>query len=157
MFKVWPRKKPRLGIILSDPRATIPNYAHPGDSGLDVYPLDFFRILPGQRKLIKLGFSLNIPPGYEVQVRPRSGLAIKAGVTVVNTPGTVDQSYQGEVGVILINHGEEVFRGSPTKAIAQLVLAPVAIAIPKIIENYNLEETSRGLGAYGSTDELLEL
>jgi dUTP pyrophosphatase len=160
MLKSFFQARPHLGVSLIDSRGKIPNYAHPDDSGLDVYPLECFWILPGERKLIKLGLSLRIPSGYEIQIRPRSGLALKEGITVLNSPATIDRGYTGEVGVILINHSTKMFKGHPSQAIAQLVLAPVAIAQlvlapaaialeeKSVVENDHL----RGEGGYGSSD-----
>lgn len=105
----------------------------------------------GQRKLIKTGLFLEIPQGYEAQVRPRSGLALKNGITVLNSPGTIDADYRGEVGVILINHGEVPFHISHGDRIAQLVFAKVEQAV--LVEDFSLSETERGEGGFGSTGQ----
>ena len=104
---------------------------------------------PGQRKLIPTGLAVAIPPGFEGQVRPRSGLALKHGVTVLNTPGTIDADYRGEVSIVLVNLGEEPFVVEPLARIAQLVIAPVSRAQAALVAS--LDETSRGSGGYGST------
>ncbi len=147
-----PTAKPTLEVKLLDQRATLPRYAHPGDAGMDVFPLESFWIHPGERKLIKLGIALGIPENHEVQIRPRSGLALKYGISIVNSPATIDQGYTGEIGVILINHDAITFTGNPQTAIAQLVLAPVARA--QIWITTDLPNTDRAEAAYGSTDSL---
>jgi dUTP pyrophosphatase len=106
-------------------------------------------LAPGARALVPAGFSLEIPPGYEVQVRPRSGLALRSGVTLLNTPGTIDADYRGPVGVILVNFGSEPFTVRRGDRIAQLVLAPVARAA--FDETHEHAETARGAGGFGST------
>ena len=93
-----------------DPAAILPSYAHPGDAGMDVRSGEELVIEPGDRSLVRTGLVMMLPPGYEAQVRPRSGLALKNGVTVLNTPGTIDEGYRGEVGVILANFGAEPFK-----------------------------------------------
>src|SRR5436853_4062686 len=103
--------------------AVVPAYAHPGDAGLDLYSAVSASIDPGERKLIGTGISIELPPNTEGTVRPRSGLALKHGVTVLNSPGTIDRGYRGEVGVILINHGRSRFDVRPGMKIAQLVIA----------------------------------
>lgn len=104
---------------------------------------------PGERALVATGLSFEIPPGYEIQARPRSGLAIKHGISLVNTPGTIDADYRGEVKIILINHGQENFEIKPQERVAQLILAPVVQAQFKMVES--LTETERGAGGFGST------
>jgi dUTP pyrophosphatase len=106
-------------------------------------------IKPGDRALVPAGIAIALPPGYEAQVRPRSGLALKHGVTVLNSPGTIDADYRGEVGVILINHGKEDFKIERGMRIAQMVVAPYTRA--EWQEVANLEETARGAGGFGST------
>ena len=135
-----------------DSRAIIPHYAHTGDSGMDVYPLEPFSLKPGDRKLIKLGFAISIPTGYEIQVRSRSGLALKKGVCVLNSPGTVDAAYRGELGVTLINTSSKVYFNDTSQAIAQLVVQKVVKVELKIVEELN--KTERGTNGYGSTDKL---
>jgi len=104
---------------------------------------------PGGRALIATGFAMALPPGYEAQIRPRSGLAYKHGISVVNSPGTVDADYRGEVKILLINHGTEAFTVNRGERIAQMVVAPVTQATFEIVET--LSETARGAGGYGST------
>jgi dUTP pyrophosphatase len=106
-------------------------------------------LLPGQRALIPTGLSMALPEGFEAQVRPRSGLALKAGVTCLNSPGTIDADYRGEVGVILINHGQEPFTVTRGERIAQMVIARFERASLVIAER--LDETARGSGGFGST------
>lgn len=133
---------------LSD-TAVMPAYAHPGDAGLDLYSAVAASIDPGERKLIGTGISIELPPNTEGNVRPRSGLALKHGITVLNAPGTIDCGYRGEVGVILINHGSERFEVQPGMKIAQLVIAPcVTVAIA---ETADLVGSTRGQGGFGST------
>lgn len=104
---------------------------------------------PGARALVPTGLRMAVPQGYEVQVRPRSGLALKHGLALVNSPGTIDCDYRGEVGVIVINHGADPFVVTHGMRIAQMVLAPVTRAAPMIVET--LEDTARGSGGFGST------
>jgi dUTP pyrophosphatase len=104
---------------------------------------------PGERRLIPTGITVAIPPGFEGQVRPRSGLALKHGITLLNTPGTIDADYRGEIGVILINHGEEPFEIHRGDRIAQLVIAAVTPA--QMVAVAELDETSRGSGGFGSS------
>lgn len=131
------------------PDATLPSYAHPGDAGMDVRSVDDLVIAPGSRALVHTGLVMMLPPGYEAQVRPRSGLALKKGVSVLNTPGTIDEGYRGEVGVILVNFGEEDFTVAKGDKIAQIVVAPVTVA--EIVEADEVDETQRGEGGFGST------
>lgn len=139
----------QLGIKLLDSRATMPKYAHPGDSGMDVFPLEKSILNPGEIKLFKLGFALQIPHWYEIQIRPRSGMALK-GITIVNTPATIDSGFVGEVGVILINHSDSWYKITPQKAIAQLVLCPIVRA--ELFTTEILKTTYRGKQGYGSSD-----
>lgn len=131
------------------PDASMPAYAHPDDAGMDVRSVDDLVIRPGGRALVHTGLVMRLPPGYEAQVRPRSGLALKSGVTVLNAPGTIDAGYRGEVGVILANFGDADFRVRKGDRIAQLVIAPVTAA--RIIESFEVDETDRGVGGFGST------
>lgn len=131
--------------------AQIPQYMTSLAAGLDVHALPIKSILlaPGQRCLVPTGLAVAIPTGYEIQVRPRSGMAIKHGITLVNSPGTIDADYRGEIGVILINHGSETFTINPGDRIAQLVVAPVCQA--DLVEVEQLSETTRGSGGFGHT------
>ena len=126
-----------------------PTYATDGAAGLDVVAAEDLTLSPGQRHAVATGFSIAIPEGYEVQVRPRSGLALKHGVTCLNTPGTIDHDYRGEVKVILANLGNEPFAVCRGERIAQLVPAPVLKA--RFREVTSLSETDRGAGGFGST------
>ena len=126
-----------------------PAYATDGAAGLDVVAAEELTLAPGQRHAVATGFSIAIPPGYEVQVRPRSGLALKYGITCLNTPGTIDEDYRGEVKVILANLGSEPFEVRRGERIAQLVPAPVLKAGFREVEE--LSATSRGTGGFGST------
>lgn len=132
--------------------AIVPEYKTAGAAGADLcayLPFQNVTLSPGKSALIPTGLFFEIPDGYEVQVRPRSGLAAKNGVTVLNTPGTIDSDYRGEVKVILINLGEEEFTISNGDRIAQMVVAPVTTADFTFAEN--LSETDRGSGGMGST------
>lgn len=131
------------------PDAVLPSYAHPSDAGMDVRSVEDLVLAPGKRALVHTGLVMLLPPLYEAQVRPRSGLALKHGVTVLNTPGTIDSGYRGEVCVILVNLGEEDFRVCKGDKIAQIVIAPVTQ--PEIVETDVLDETDRGAGGFGST------
>ena len=127
----------------------LPAYATPGAAGMDVVAAEEATLAPGGRHAVATGFSVAIPEGFEIQVRPRSGLALKHGITVPNTPGTIDSDYRGELKVILINHGGEPFPIHRGDRIAQLVLAPVTLAA--WVEVAELDETERGAGGFGST------
>jgi len=131
------------------PDAILPAYAHPSDAGMDLMSVDDLVIPAGKRALVHTGLVMLLPPMYEGQVRPRSGLALKKGVTVLNTPGTIDSGYRGEIGVILANFGDEDFTVAKGDRIAQLVIAPVTQ--PTIVETTEVDETDRGAGGFGST------
>jgi dUTP pyrophosphatase len=126
-----------------------PTYATDGAAGLDVVSAEELVLEPGQRHAVATGFAIAIPEGFEVQVRPRSGLALKHGITCLNTPGTIDHDYRGEVKVILANLGSEPFAVRRGERIAQLVPAPVLKASFREVEA--LGETERGAGGFGST------
>lgn len=127
----------------------LPRYATEGAAGMDVVSAEDVTLAPGARHAVATGFAMAIPAGYEVQVRPRSGLALKHGVTCLNTPGTIDSDYRGEVKVILANLGQEDFVIARGERIAQLVPAPVQHAT--LDEVASLDETARGAGGFGST------
>lgn len=129
--------------------AIVPRYEHANDSGLDLFSIEESEILVGESKLIHTGISLELPPGTEAQIRPRSGLALKHQITVLNTPGTVDEGYRGEIGIILINHGKHSFNVTKGMKIAQMVIAPVIHV--EVEEVHSLTSTSRGTGGFGST------
>jgi len=126
-----------------------PSYATDGAAGLDVVAAEDVTLAPGERHAVATGFSIAIPEGYEVQVRPRSGLALKHGITCLNTPGAIDHDYRGEVKVILANLGSKPFQVRRGERIAQLVPAVVIKAAFRAVEM--LSETSRGAGGFGST------
>lgn len=127
----------------------LPAYATAGAAGMDVLAAEDVTLAPGARHAVATGLAVAIPPGFEIQVRPRSGLALKDGISVPNTPGTVDSDYRGELKVILINHGSEPFAIRIGDRVAQLVLAPVVQAAWD--EVADLDDTPRGAGGFGST------
>ncbi len=129
----------------------LPDYASAGAAGIDLPAAvaDDVVIAPGKRALIPTGFAIALPDGFEAQVRPRSGLAVRHGISIVNAPGTVDADYRGEVMVCLINHGEESFTVTRGARIAQMVVAPVTRV--RLNEAQSLDATERGAGGFGST------
>ena len=133
----------------------LPEYATDGAAGMDVLAAEDVTLAPGGRHAVATGLAVAIPHGFEIQVRPRSGLALKFGITVPNTPGTIDSDYRGELKVILINHGHDPFEVRRGDRIAQLVLAPVIRAAWLKVEE--LDQTLRGEGGFGSTGGLLAL
>ena len=137
----------RVGTV----RTELPRYMTDGSAGMDLFAaLDSpISLAPGATTLVPCGFAIAIPQGYEGQVRPRSGLALKYGLSIPNAPGTIDSDYRGEVGVILINLGAEAFRIEPDQRIAQFVICPVAQASLEEVEE--LDETIRGKGGFGHT------
>jgi dUTP pyrophosphatase len=131
--------------------AILPQYAHPGDAGMDLFSNEEVRILPGEARRVKTGISIELPAGTEAQVRPRSGLALKHQITVLNTPGTIDEGYRGEVGVILINHGRNEFVADKGTKIAQMIIQSVLrVQVEEVSE---LTDTVRGVGGFGSTGD----
>ena len=127
----------------------LPLYATDGAAGMDVLSAEDVTLAPGARHAVATGLALAIPPGYEIQVRPRSGLALKHGISVPNTPGTIDSDYRGELKVILINFGAEPFEIRRGDRVAQLVLGPVTRALWAVVDE--LDDTERGAGGFGST------
>ncbi len=127
----------------------LPSYETGGSAGMDIRAAEDLTIPAGQRALIGTGLAFAIPEGFEIQVRPRSGLALKKGVTVLNAPGTIDSDYRGELKAILINHGEDDFVVQRGDRIAQIVVAPVQRG--NLVEVDNLDDTARGSGGFGST------
>lgn len=129
----------------------LPRYESSGAAGLDLRAAiaDEIVLAPGTRAVVPTGLSVAVPAGFEAQVRPRSGLAAKHGITVLNAPGTIDSDYRGEIGVILINHGPGPFTVMRGERIAQMVIAPVVQA--ELVEAETLDETARGAGGFGST------
>lgn len=140
-----------IKILKLNEAAIIPRYSHLGDAGLDLFSVEEKKILPGETKLIKTGIAIALPPGTEAQIRPRSGLALKHSVTVLNSPGTIDAGYRGEIGIILINHGKNLFQVIPKMKIAQMVIASLIQAKVSVVEK--LDPTFRGVHGFGSTDE----
>ena len=138
-----------LKIKKLSPEAVVPTYSHPGDAGLDLVSIEAAMLQPSSSQLIRTGIAIELPIGTEAQVRPRSGLALKHQITVLNTPGTIDAGYRGEVGVILINHGTQPFQVEKGMRIAQLVIAPVLQARVEVVPD--LETTARATGGFGST------
>ena len=133
----------------------LPAYATDGAAGMDVLAAEDVILAPGMRHAVATGLAVAIPHGFEIQVRPRSGLALKHGITVPNTPGTIDSDYRGELKVILINHGDADFAIRRGDRVAQLVLAPVTRASWLKVEE--LDETARGEGGFGSTGGVVAL
>lgn len=131
------------------PGAILPSYAHPGDAGLDLFAAAAAAIEPGHSALVPTGIAIELPPNTEAQVRPRSGLALKHSITVLNSPGTIDRGYRGEVGVILMNHGRTRFEVQPGMKIAQLVIASCLSV--DVEEALALDDSARGDGGFGST------
>jgi len=127
----------------------LPRYATAGAAGMDVVSAENLVLGPGERRAVATGFALAIPQGFEIQVRPRSGLALKHAISVPNAPGTIDSDYRGELKIILINLGEEQFAISRGDRIAQIVLAPVVRAQWQEVDA--LDDTERGAGGFGST------
>lgn len=129
--------------------AMLPEYAHIGDAGMDVFSCENVEIAPHQTRLISTGLSIQLPDYTEAQIRPRSGLALKQGITVLNSPGTVDEGYRGEIGVILINHSDAVVKIEVGMKIAQMVIKPIMrVEIEEVSE---LSSTVRGENGFGST------
>ena len=139
-----------LNVQRLTPGALIPRYHTEGSSGADLSADEDVSIYPGEWRAVSTGLAMTVGPGYEIQIRPRSGLAAKFGVTVLNAPGTIDSDYRGEVKVILINHGNSSFTVRRGDRIAQLVIAPVSIP-DYVCEVTELDETLRGTGGLGST------
>jgi dUTP diphosphatase len=142
---------PRIAVKRLRPEAVLPRYMTSGAAGLDLCAAidEPLSLAPGERRLVPTGLALAIPAGFEGQVRPRSGLALRQGLTMLNSPGTIDSDYRGEIGVIVINHGQQAAVLNPGDRVAQLVIAPVAHAV---LEEYDeLPMTLRGKGGFGHT------
>ena len=142
----------RLRIAHVGPvRVPLPEYQTAGAAGMDLRAAlsEPVTIPPGERRFVTTGLAVEVPPGYEGQVRPRSGLALRHGIGIVNAPGTIDSDYRGEIGIVLVNFGAEPFVVEPLARIAQLVIAPFARAELTVVEA--LDATERGAGGYGST------
>ena len=139
----------KLPVQRLHPDAVLPAYMSESAAGLDLAAVEALTLAPGARALVATGIAIAVPPGFEAQVRPRSGLAARHGVTCLNSPGTIDSDYRGEVKVLLVNHGAEPFAVTSGMRIAQLVVAPVARA--EVLEVPALPATGRGAGGFGST------
>lgn len=135
--------------IVNKSNNPLPKYETIASAGMDLCANEENVIVPGERVLVRTGLFIELPIGYEAQVRPRSGLALKKGITVLNSPGTIDADYRGEIGVILVNHGEEIFKFTTGDRIAQLVVAKIEQV--EFEEVLLLDETNRGTGGFGST------
>ncbi|MGG3192990.1 dUTP diphosphatase [Priestia aryabhattai] len=140
----------KLLIKKLNSEAKLPEKAHKTDAGFDLFSIESKEIQAGETKLIKTGISIQLPPNTEAQIRPRSGLALKHSITVLNSPGTIDEEYRGEIGVILINHGKEKFDVEKHMKIAQMVVKPVLSVDIEEVEG-SLSNTDRGAGGFGST------
>jgi dUTP pyrophosphatase len=147
--------EPRVQIVKLRPDAVAPRYMSEAAAGLDLTVAvdEPVTLEPGQRAALGTGLAVAIPPGYEGQVRPRSGLALEHGLTVANAPGTIDADYRGEVKVILVNLGDQAVVVEPGQRVAQLVIAPVVRA--ELIEVDELPPSTRGVGGFGSTGGLV--
>ncbi len=139
----------QLKVKLLAEKALLPRAAHPGDAGLDIFSIERKAIAAGESALIKTGIIIELPENTEAQVRPRSGLALRYGVTVLNAPGTIDYGYRGEIKVILINHSKDRFVVEEGMKIAQLVVKPVLTV--DVLQVDELSDTGRGEGGFGST------
>lgn len=136
-------------VKLMNDDARLPYRAHEGDAGLDLFSIEEKIIKAGEAGLVRTGLQIELPKGTEAQIRPRSGLALKHSITVLNSPGTIDEGYRGEIQIILINHGKENFKIEKQMRIAQMVIAPVLKA--NIIETENLSDSVRLEGGFGSS------
>lgn len=129
--------------------AIIPKYQTTGSAGMDLHSVEDMELWVGETKAIPTGIAISVPDGHEAQIRPRSGLAVNRQITVLNSPGTIDSDYTGEIKVILINHSDEIFRIKRGDRIAQIVFAPISRAHFEVVSE--LESTCRGAGGFGST------
>lgn len=145
------RPEPTEVLINLASDATLPSYATEASAGMDICSAESVSLAPLERKLVRTGVRMAIPAGYEGQVRPRSGLALKKGLSIVNSPGTIDSDFRGEVGIILINLGEDVVEIQKGERIAQMVICPVVKATLRIVGTSELGDTARGGGGFGST------
>jgi dUTP pyrophosphatase len=141
-----------LNVARLDERARLPTRAHAGDAGMDLYALDPATLAPGERAVVGTGIAVEIPPGHAGLVLPRSGLAMRHGISVVNAPGLIDADYRGELRVLLLNTDRtEAFSVSAGDRVAQLVI--VAVALPQVTEVGSLTDTARGAGGFGSSGQ----
>jgi len=139
----------KIPVVRRDSMHQLPGFAHPGDAGADLVAAQDITMAPGERSLVPTGLSVAIPEGYGGFVLPRSGLAVRTGVTVLNAPGLIDSGYRGEVKVALINHGDTAFEIRVGDRIAQLVV--MAVETPEYVQVDALEDTQRGAEGFGST------
>ncbi|MEH7743815.1 dUTP diphosphatase [Neobacillus drentensis] len=139
----------QLKVKLIDDEAVLPHQAYEGDAGLDLFSIEEKIIKAGEAGIIRTGIQIELPKGTEAQIRPRSGLALKHSITVLNSPGTIDEGYRGEIKIILINHGKEDFTIEKQMRIAQMVIAPVLKV--NLIETEILSDTGRSEGGFGSS------
>lgn len=140
---------PKMKVKRLHEDAQLPYRAHPGDAGLDVFSIEEKMILPGEVGLVGTGIALELPEGTEAQMRPRSGLALKHAVTLLNSPGTIDEGYRGEIKIIMINHGKEPFTVEKGMRIAQVVVAPVMRI--EVLETVEMTDSERSAGGFGSS------
>ncbi|HEY4601115.1 MAG TPA: dUTP diphosphatase [Cerasibacillus sp.] len=138
-----------LKINLIDDEAKLPYRANEGDAGLDLFSVEEKIIKAGESELIRTGIQIELPKGTEAQIRPRSGLALKHSITVLNSPGTIDEGYRGELKIILINHGKEDFKIEKHMRIAQMIIAPVLQV--NLVQAEDLSSSNRGEGGFGSS------
>jgi len=131
-----------------DDSAILPKYKTKGSAGFDLYVIEGGKLWPNERQLVRTGWAVEIPEGYEMQMRPRSGLALKAGISLTNSPGTIDSDYRGEIGIILENRGHKIFEWEGGDRLAQVIIAPV---VQGILKEDVISDTERGAGGFGST------
>ena len=136
-------------VVRKNSNVTLPEYATPASSGVDLRAAESLILEPGERGSVGTGLSIELPEGFEAQIRPRSGLALRSAITLLNTPGTIDSDYRGEIRIIVINLGQEPFEIKPGDRIAQMVIAPVVQL--KWEESSSLSDSQRGEGGFGST------
>ena len=139
----------KLKIRLLTPEAQVPRYAHPDDSGMDLTSTEDMSIAPGARALVPTGLAIELPPGTEAQLRPRSGLALRHGITVLNSPATIDEGYRGEIKIILANFGDTEFQITKGMRVAQMVICPVLRPEITVVDSFT--ETCRSTSGFGST------
>jgi dUTP pyrophosphatase len=139
----------KIDVMKTSGDAHLPTYAKDGDAGADLYSLHAVNLLPGEYRLVPTGIAMAIPNGYVGLIHPRSGLAAKHGITVLNAPGTIDAGYRGEIKVLLVNHSEEIYNISRAERIAQLVIQKVENVFFEPVDE--LDATERGVGGFGST------